>query len=485
MPRYLLAPLAGVLMALSLPPFGWWPLAFVGLALFYRVLENRSPRGRVLLGWLCGLGFFGIGWFWFIEFSGPGGVLSILAESLFFALAAVLVPPSAGRTVAFPAAVVLVEMLRGVWPFEGLPLAGIALGQVSGPLAPFARIGGGLGLLAVAAIAAVGLAELLRGRLRAAAIAVAIVVAAPLLGAVAPDGGPDGRAIDTAIVQGGGRRGYRAVNSDPADVERAHFETMRRVTPGTHDLVFWPEDVIDVEGPVTRTEEAAALSQLAETYDTTLVVGVVEGEGTDHFRNAAVAWGPDGKLLDRYEKVRRVPFGEYIPFRSIVGRLGDISAVPADAIKGKGAGLLDTPAGKLGVLISYEVFFNDRNRAAVAAGGEVTLVPTNAASFSTSQVPTQELAAAQLRALEAGRWLAQAGPTGYSGVIDPDGRILQRSTLGARQVLDATLRARHGRTLFDRWGDVPLVILALLGVATGLGIQARSVLSAPPRPSPD
>jgi apolipoprotein N-acyltransferase len=172
--------------------------------------------------------------------------------------------------------------------------------------------------------------------------------------------------------------------------------------------------------------------------------------------------------------VRRVPFGEYIPFRSIVDKVGDLSAVPADAIKGTGPGLLPTPAGRLGVLISYEVFFNDRSRKAVAAGAEVLLVPTNAASFSTSQVPTQELAAARLRALESGRWLAQAGPTGYSAVVSPDGEVLRRSRLGARQVLTARLHARHGRTLFDRWGDVPLAVLAGLGVLVGLVIQART-----------
>ena len=461
-------------MALSLPPFGWWPLAFVGLALLYRVLEGRSPKGRLLLGWLAGLGFFGIGWFWFIEFSGPGGVLSIMAEALFLGVGAVLVPPRHGRLVAFPAAVVLVEVLRGAWPFEGLPLAGIALGQVSGPLAPFARVGGGLGLLLLATALGVAVAEVTRGRMRPALVAVVLVVTATGVGMVAPDGGPDRDALDLTIVQGGGRRGFRAVESDPADVERAHFATTKAVKAGAQDLVFWPEDVIDVDDPVATTTEGDALSALAEELQSTLVVGVVEGEGTDHFRNKAVAWGPDGKLLGEYEKVRRVPFGEYIPFRSIVGKVGDISAVPADAIKGKGPGILRTPAGRLGVLISYEVFFNDRGRRAVDAGGEVLLVPTNAASFSTSQVPTQELAAAQLRAVESGRWLAQAGPTGYSGIIEPDGDIVRRSHLGAREIIRGQLRARHGTTLFQRWGDVPLAVLAALGVLAGLAIQAKS-----------
>jgi apolipoprotein N-acyltransferase len=476
--RYPLALLAGVLVALSLPPFGWWPLAFVGLGLLYRVLEGRSVRGRLLAGWLAGLGMWGIGWFWFGEFTGPGTVLAIAAESLFLGAGAVLVPRTNGRLVGFPAAVVLVELARGAWPFHGLPLAGVALGQVSGPLAPFARVAGGLGLLLLAALLGVALGEAARRRPRPAVILAGLAVAAALIGAVAPDGGPDGRVIDSAIVQGGGRRGFRAIESNAADVENAHFDASSQVQAGAHRLVLWPEDVIDVDVPFTASPEALALSEEARRLQATLVVGVVEGQGTAHFHNAAVAFAPDGTVLARYEKVRRVPFGEYIPFRSIVGHVADISAVPADAVIGSGPGLLRTPAGRLGVLISFEVFFNDRNRAAVDARAEVLLVPTNAASFSTSQVPTQELAAAQLRALEAGRWLAQAGPTGYSGIVGPDGHIHRRSRLGRRQVITGRLHARHGRTLFVRWGDLPMLVLAAAGTLAGLALQARGARRA-------
>jgi apolipoprotein N-acyltransferase len=473
MARYPLALLAGVLIAFSLPPWGWWPLAFIGLALLYRVLEGRAPRSRLLLGWLTGLGMLGIGIVWFGEFSIPGVVLSIIFEALFIGVAAVLTPPTRGRVVAFPAALVLLEVARGAFPFGGIPLAGVSLGQVGGPLAPFARITGGLGLLVLATVLGMGLVALTRGRPRGPLVALAFVGAAVFAGVLAPDGGPDGRAITTAVVQGGGPIGFRAVNTDPTDVENRAFTATEDVR-GTPQLLLWPEDVIDVDEPVELTREGSKLADVAQRFGTTLVAGVVEGEGTDHFRNMSVAWGPDGQLLGRYEKVRRVPFGEYVPFRSFVDRIADLSAIPADAIPGTEPGLLRTPAGNLGVLISYEVFFNDRGRHAVNAGGEILLVPTNTASFSTSQVPTQELAAASLRAVETGRWLAQAGPTGYTAIIRPSGHVVERSRLGARQIIVGTLHARHGRTLFVRFGDVPLTILAGLGVLAGLISQARA-----------
>jgi apolipoprotein N-acyltransferase len=481
MARYLLALLAGVLIAFSLPPWGWWPLALLGLALMYRTLEGRSPRARLLLGWLTGLGMLGIGIVWFGEFSIPGAVLSIVFEAVFIAVAGLLTPPTRGRVVAFPAALALTEVARGAFPFGGIPLAGVSLGQVHGPLAPFARVTGGLGLLVLAAVAGMGLLALARRRLVPALLAVGVVVVAAGLGAVAPDGGPDARAIPVALVQGGGPRGFRAVETDPTDVENRHFAATDAVS-GRPELVMWPEDVVDVDERVERTREGSALADLAQGLGSTLVVGVVEGEGTDHFRNMVVAWGPDGGLVGRYEKVRRVPFGEYVPFRSFVKRIADLSAVPADAIPGTRPGLLRTPAGRLGVLISYEVFFNDRGRHAVNAGGEVLLVPTNAASFSTSQVPTQELAAASLRALETGRWLAQAGPTGYTAIVTPRGKVLDRSRLGVRRVVTGTLHARHGRTLFVRFGDAPLTVLAALAVLAGLAAQARA---AAPREHPD
>jgi apolipoprotein N-acyltransferase len=166
-------------------------------------------------------------------------------------------------------------------------------------------------------------------------------------------------------------------------------------------------------------------------------------------------------MYERYDKVHRVPFGEYVPARSFFDRIADLSAVPRDALVGTGPAVLDTPAGILGVVISYEVFFPDRARAAVRAGGRVVLVPTNASSYRDEQIPAQEVAVARLRALETGRWVVQAAPTGYSAVIDHRGRVLDRGGLGGAEVLTAGVDLRTGRTLFVAWGPAPWVVLAV------------------------
>ncbi len=135
--------------------------------------------------------------------------------------------------------------------------------------------------------------------------------------------------------------------------------------------------------------------------------------------------------------------------------------MPRDAIPGQGEALLRSPGAPLGVVISYEVFFADRVREAVTAGGEVVLVPTNAASYVTDEVPALELAAARLRAREFGRAVLQAAPTGYSAVVLPDGEIAAHSQLGAPALLREPVPLRTGLTPYARVGDPPLVALAL------------------------
>jgi apolipoprotein N-acyltransferase len=178
-------------------------------------------------------------------------------------------------------------------------------------------------------------------------------------------------------------------------------------------------------------------------------------------------YSPNGTRVARFDKVHRVPFGEYIPARSLISRLANVSAVPRDAIAGSGPGVLTTPAGPLGVVISYEVFFSDRGRAAIQGGGQLLLVPTNASSYKTSQVPAQELAAARLRALETGRAVVQAAPTGFSALVDADGEVKAKSRLGRPAIVEGRVRLRTGETLATRLGETAMAFLAVMGLVAG------------------
>ena len=467
----------GLLLAASLPPWpaagGTWPLGLVGAALLFASVDGLGPWGRAGCGVAAGAGLYVPGLWWMRDFSLPGYVAATLLEAAILAAGMAVVPaarPGWRRAVGFPAALVLVETVRGAWPFGGLPISGLDLGQVGGPLVGAARLGGRLLLVGLVGVGGVALAEAARRRWRAALAGAGVVVLLAAAGAVAPQGRPDGR-ISVAAVQGGGPRGVRAVERDPGPVFDNQVAETAAVR-GHVDLVLWPEDVVDVDTAVVGTPEAGQLADLARSLRSTVIAGVVEGVGEDQFRNAAVVWGPDGSMLGRYDKAHRVPFGEYAPGRSILGALVDLSALPRDAIPGHGPPTLDTPVGRLGVAISYEVFFGDRTRAAARDGGRLLLVPTNASSYRNAQVPAQEVAAARLRAVETGRWVVQAAPTGYSAIVDQHGRVRARSGLGNPAVLQADVGLRTGSTVFVTLGAAPAVVLAMLVLISSSNLES-------------
>jgi apolipoprotein N-acyltransferase len=490
---------AGLLLALSLPPWGWWPLAFCGAALLYRRLRGLRLRTRVLAGWAAGLGCFVPGLWWAASFNWYGAVVLMAVEALSTAVAAALVPADRWRVPAFAGAFTLLEAVRLSWPFGGLPLGGVFLGQATGPLLPAARLGGPLLLTAVVWLGGAGLAELVDGvRARrplvaaAGALAVALVAAAGAVGAVAPDGGPAVRTLVVAAVQGGGRRGVLESEVDPATVfaaqvaatgsllraERQRVPAHARPGDGRRQarpaLVVWPEDVVAVGPRLTGTPQAAVVATLARQLDATLVAGVTETLSATAFRNEAVVWAPNGRVVGTYEKVHRVPFGEYVPDRALFSHLAGLSAVPRDAVPGHGTGSLRTPAARIGLMVSYEVFFASRARSSVRAGAELLVVPTNTSSYASSQVPTLEIAADRMQAVSEGRDLVQAAPTGYSTVVTHLGTVVRRSSLGARGVVTATVGLRTGRTLYEELGDLPVLVAAAAALALPVARRAQA-----------
>jgi len=478
---------AGILIALSLPPWGWWPLALAGAGLFYWRLAGLPLRTRLWAGWLAGLGCYAIGLAWARAFNWYGALVLVLIEALSFAVAAGLTPPTRGRALAFVGACTLAEALRMTWPFGGLPLGGVFLGQADGPLVDLARLGGPLLITAGVWAAGAGLATVATWpwsqqrhgrvpRLLGAALMVGGLAALVAVATAVPDGGTPVRSSRVALVQGGGSRGVSKEDVPPATVYRAQLAAMTTVahldTPP--QLVLWPEDVVALGQPLAGSPQAARLSRLARAVQTTLLAGVTEpGPTPASFRNEIVAWGPTGEIVAEFEKVHRVPFGEYVPFRSFFSHFANLSGVPEDAVPGHGTGLVRTPAGPLGVLVSFKVFYSGRSHSSVRAGAELLTVPTNTSSYDTSQVPGQELAAAVVQAVQTGRDLVQAAPTGYSAVVTNRGDVVERSVLGRRQVLTATVALRRGLTPYDHWGDLPVLVLAALALVGGWLLQLR------------
>ena len=153
---------AGVGLALSLPPWGWWMLAFPSAGLLWWRLGGLRPRTRLWAGYLAGLGCYVPGLMWTRSFTAPGAVALIAIEAVFTALACLVVPagPTLSRALVFPAALTLSEAARMTWPFGGLPIGGVFLGQAGGPVLGVARLGGPLGLTLAVYLGGVGVGAL-------------------------------------------------------------------------------------------------------------------------------------------------------------------------------------------------------------------------------------------------------------------------------------------------------------------------------------
>lgn len=479
-----LAVLAGLAIAASVPPWGWWPLAFVGIALWDRTLAGAPWRARAARSWLVGAAWLFPSLLWMWDMTAPGYVIAAGAYAAYFGVAGALVPPRApGRWIALPGAVVVAEMARWTFPFGGVPLATLAMGQADAPLARTARLGTAILVSGLVVVGGVALSAAFDRRWRAALTGAGVVAVLLVAAAVAP-GGRDAGPLSFALVQGGGPQRTRAATTDEREVFERHLAASEGIDTPV-DLVLWPENVVSVEGPVRDTREGRELAELADRLDTTLVVGVTEGIDGDRFLNAAVVYGPDGTEGARYDKVRRVPFGEYVPFRRLVERLaGAGSGLPGrDAVAGTGPAVLDTAVGRLATVISWEVFFTNRAREGVLEGGEVLVNPTNGSSYWLTQVQTQQVASSRLRALESDRWVLQAAPTGFSAVVTPDGTVVARTGVSEQAVVEGVARRRSGDTLATALGPGPVVALAAGALAAGWWLERRR--RSPAGPSDD
>ncbi len=463
--------LAGLAIAASIPPWGWWPLAFVGIAIWDQLLADQGPRVRFWRSWLVAVSWLGPGMLWMWGLTNPGYVVAVAVYGSYFAVGSLLVPARAPlRWVALPAVIVLAEIARWTFPFGGVPLATLAEGQAASLLAQSARIGTAIFVSGLAAVGGVALAAAYTRRWRAAGIALALVVVASAVGWVAPRG----HTVDEftfALVQGGGPQQTRSYPGEERIVFQRHLDATELIDQPV-DLVLWPENVVAVDRRLSATREERELLALATRLDAPIIAGVTEGVSDEHFTNASIVFLPGdgteaGTVGDRYDKVRTVPFGEFVPFRPLVEKLAgeDSGLSPRDALPGQDPAVLDTPVGPLAVVISWEVFFTNRARDGVLHGGETLYNPTNGSTYWLTQVQTQQIASSRLRAIETGRWVLQAAPTGFSAVVDDDGDVLQRTSIGEAAVLTGTAPLRRGNTIATVIGPMPTVFGAIAALA--------------------
>lgn len=465
---------AGALIALSLPPWGFWPLAFVGVVVFALALD-RAPgrRAAARSGFLFGLSWMAIGmaWMWFLTV--PGYLFSACLFAAFHAAAAAVAPTGPWRVIGRPAAHTLVEAIRLGFPFGGVPLATLGISQAGGPLLGVARVGGVVLITWIVFQAGWSLAGFVTDRRsRHGAIGLAACALVVGVAAIAPSGRDTGESLTVAAVQGGGEQGTTALDVPSRIVTERLLAATDTIAPDPDlDLVVWPENGVDVnDQPLTDSEAYGAIAAQASRLGVPFAVGItIDSEFSAYptegsFVNAQVVVTPDGEVTSRYEKVRIVPFGEYVPLRGALEALGaPVDQIPNDAVSGRDPAFIELPDGtRLGVMISWEVFFGGRGRAAADNDTAFLLNPTNGASYTWTILQTQQVASSRLRAVESGRWVVQVSPTGFTAFVTDRGEVLQRTDVSEQRVIRSEVPLRDGTTWFQAVGTVPWALAVLV-----------------------
>ena len=462
-------------LAFSMPPWGWWPMAFLSFFFLDQLLSQvLAQRERFWTGFTFGVGWLFPSTFWMVALTVPGYIIQGLLFSTFVGIAALLVPRGTWRWFALPAAFVILEAVRYRWPFGGVPLATLAMSQSRAPLGHTVRILGPLFLSALVVAAGIFLSLAWEKRWKFAAMAGAGILAMWAIGFAVPNGKSIGE-TSVAIVQGGGEQGTRAIDTDEREVFEKHLNASTNViTP--LDLVLWPEDVVNVQQPLSDSPEYSELQVLARQLDSWLIAGIFERVSTTKNANASIAFSPEGVEIDRYDKVRLVPFGEFVPLRGFIKHFAPSYLPVRDTKPGNGEPNLmveiDGETVNLGISISWEIFFEDRARNAISGGGEILLNPTNGSSYWLTILQSQQVASSRLRAMETGRWVLQAAPTGFSAIVNPDGDVVARSSISETRLLHATVERRRGNTLATKAGPLPMILISGTTLA-GANILAR------------
>ncbi|WP_433395793.1 apolipoprotein N-acyltransferase [Streptomyces sp. CA-146814] len=494
--------LAGALPALAFPAPSLWWLAYVALVPWLLLIRSAATARRAALdGWIGGIGFVIAVHHWLVPSLHVFIVLLAALLGLLWAPWGVLAgrllggAPSplraAAAVVAVPSGWLVIELVRS-WEGLGGPwgLLGASQWEV-GPALRVASVGGVwlVSLLVVAVNTALVLAATARASARTTAGVLLVVCVLAVTGAWAWAPQPAAGTARIAVVQPG-------VIAGPDSVERrlARGEELTRTVAGRDvDLVVWGESSIGA-GAWQAPETARRLAALSRETGADLLVNVdarqTDGSGRSGIFKSAVLVGPDGPTGDRYDKMRLVPFGEYVPARSLLGWATSVGkAAGEDRLRGDRQVVMALPDSdrqlRIGPLVCFESAFPDMSRRLTRDGARILVAQSATSTFQQSWAPAQHASLGALRAAENGRPMVHATLTGISAVYGPRGERIGQplgTDESAAAVYDVPLT--RGTTLYTRFGDWAVygALAALAALCAAEGVRALRRRPAPGSP---
>jgi apolipoprotein N-acyltransferase len=481
--RYLLAALSGVMLALSFPRPGISLLAWFAFVPLLVAAAGVAPRLAFKLGFTAGFAAYAGLLYWLNIVMVSYGKLPLTVSAtlylilagylaLYPALVLWLTRRASDRGVSvlcsFPLLWVGGELIRS-YLLTGFPWADLGYSQYRTlPLIQISDLTGVYGVSFLVAFANVVLFRVWTWMREKEAnypvlgfLALLVLLGGSLgYGFNALNRVEQGAPQQVLLVQG---NIPQDVKWDPA-FQEATVSTYERLSrqgcrqAGT--LVVWPESALPfyLQG---EPAYAARVQALAAELKSCLLTGspAFEKDGDlVRYLNSAFLISPTGAVVGRSDKLHLVPFGEYVPLASLLPFVNKLVAGIGDFSPGKGALPLETPAGKIGVLVCFEGIFPEVARAYVQAGAGMLVNITNDAWFGNSSAPYQHLSMTVFRAVENRVPLVRAANTGISSVIDSKGHIHGMTPLFEEATLQASVRRGEGGSFYTRHGDLFAVI---------------------------
>jgi len=446
----LLSALSGVLLSAAFEPVGKWWVAPIALAVHMYALSLTQKKVLSVFIFAATLNLIVLHWSSTFVGSLPWLILA-LGLSLFYLPLSLV---SRWGMSSYPMIFILMEEVRNRFPFGGFGWVRVAYTQADAPYLKIAAIGGASALSALAVLLGLIL-------FYASAKKWSTVTLFPFLLLLIPVNVTAIGATNVLMIQGNVPQMGLDFNSRAKAVFNNHFEkTESELKKDSNvDFVLWPENSVDVD-PFQNTDVRQSLDSIQKP----LIIGAIVEKGNS-ILNTSILWG--GDLPPTYIKQHLTPFGEYIPLRSLASVISPYTDRVKDFEPGQGQVFFKVKDAVIAPVICFELV-DDQLLHTAALSSNILAVQTNSATFGMSAESAQQLAMTRVRAIEHGRNIVSVSTTGYSAVIDSNGKVLQKTSMGTAEAIRAEVKLLEGNTPRNSAGD-----WALIGVLMVLFVVAR------------
>jgi len=468
------------LLAFSFSSGHNWIFAWVAFVPLFFALDNKSAKRAFLLSYFTGIVFWAGTVYWLIHVTLLGQALLILYLSLYFGLFGLLITrPFAKCGLLFiPSLWVIIEYLRSHL-LTGFPWALLGYSQYANlPVIQIADLAGVWLVSFLIMFVNASIKEALLKRQRRYLFFAGVLITLDLIyGALRLSRVEPAEALRISVVQGNIPQELKWDTGSREFILNRYFKLTGEAKKDAPDLIIWPEAAL----PVVLEDEPVYYERLVryvKTISQPLMFGAVTNRRGSYY-NSALLLSKEGKLLQRYDKLHLVPFGEFIPFRSALPFLETIAPI-GDITRGRNYTLFTIQRRGLkiqhqfGVLICFEDVFPELARQFVNKGADFLVNITNDAWFGKTAEAYQHLAASVFRAVENRVYLVRSANTGVSGFIDPQGRAVSLVNDGEGNLIftpgykTESISLHRQPSFYGYYGDFLIVVCLFLLVYIAL-----------------